>query len=173
MEINVEEIICGCLQLYLSRKFPQNKPKLWNLFETFWVDKCKYNFSRIRRVTELTLLWSYKLFYMFYIVYRYLMFFKWPRITLFWGNFEPPKICLWKDFNFSHVWILQNYGQSLSMQNTLLKSLVGVWHLRTYRKCWLAWYLIGFHQLRWPSILFTLLKYFIKWLIYGQNWHCS
>ena len=31
------------------------------------------------------------------------MFFMWSRITLFWGNFEPPKICLRKDFNFSHV----------------------------------------------------------------------
>ena len=31
------------------------------------------------------------------------MFFKWLWITLFWGNFEPPKICLRKDFNFSHV----------------------------------------------------------------------
>ena len=31
------------------------------------------------------------------------MFFKWSQITLFWGNFEPPKICLRKDINFSHV----------------------------------------------------------------------
>ena len=31
------------------------------------------------------------------------MFFKWSRITLFWGNFESPKICLKKDLNFSHV----------------------------------------------------------------------
>ena len=37
-------------------------------------------------------------------IIRYLMFFKWSWITLFWGNFEPPKICLRKDFNFSHVW---------------------------------------------------------------------
>ena len=28
---------------------------------------------------------------------------KWSLITLVWGNFEPPKICLRKDFNFSHV----------------------------------------------------------------------
>ena len=35
---------------------------------------------------------------------RNLIFFKWSRITLFLGNFEPPKICLRKDFNFSHVW---------------------------------------------------------------------
>ena len=31
------------------------------------------------------------------------MFFKGSRITQFWGYFKPPKICLRKDFNFSHV----------------------------------------------------------------------
>ena len=40
---------------------------------------------------------------------RYLMFFKWSQITLFWGNFEPPKICLRKDFNFSHVCIQEAF----------------------------------------------------------------
>ena len=32
------------------------------------------------------------------------MSYKWSLIMLFWGNFDPPKICLRKDFNFSHVW---------------------------------------------------------------------
>ena len=36
------------------------------------------------------------------------------QIMLFWGNFEPTKICLWKDFNLSHVWCGGTFSEFLS-----------------------------------------------------------
>ena len=55
-----------------------------NLPESFWVDKFHAYFS-----TDYPLFW--KFIRNLHIFNRYLIFFKWLQITLFWGNYEPQK----------------------------------------------------------------------------------
>ena len=61
--------------------------------------------------------------------------FKWSRIMLFWGNFETPKICLWKDFNFSLGCLFpkgyQIYENHITFNETfsnLTSSISLAWH---------------------------------------------
>ena len=90
---NIVKIIYGCLQLYLWSKFPQNKPICVEIFQ---------------KPSGFILLWKFPQI-------------KWSQITQFWGNFEPKKIFLWKDFNFFHLCRFR----ILETPFTLLESLIG------------------------------------------------
>ena len=68
----------------------QNKLKLW-----------KFSRNLLDRQVPCIHLWEFLQIICFKTIK--INIFKWLQITLFWGNLEPQKRCLWKDFNFSHV----------------------------------------------------------------------